>query len=411
MRTSALLFILALLLAACGGDSGPDTAATPTPEPTLTFEERVSFDAGLAQNPLRMAIRPTRTVAERLRTVLADVLEIPPSAVTAEALLRDDLGAPDNLAVLNESLDRDFGVTIRNPDAIQTVYDLERDVQNQLGSQISAALFQRTGLYVDVVIVDTYGEAFVDLCDSGSGVVTIPWLDGVTYKAALARNCGEPALQVAVTTGSESEFTPLVVVESTAEVTPDATAEPTVEPEEEPETRVGTAGVIIANRTLTSGGAGLDVVFNQTYCRLGYDDFYTWLLPLLLYKRNGIDLLRAPETIVDYADIETLVQAVADGDCAVTGVSEDDYARFVDFDGIRRLSTSITFPYGVFFYPLEVGLGVRLTLNDTLQVLADSRPLHLLLGQDNIITVVPDDFAELDQFMASAGLDFAQLGN
>jgi len=403
--------MVVLLLAACGGDSGPDAAPTPTPEPTLTFEERIEFDAGLAQNPLRMAIRPTRTVAERLRIVLVDVLEVAPSTVTANALLRDDLGAPDNLAVLNEALERDFGVTIQNPDAIQIVRDLERDVQRQLGEEVSAALFQRTGLYVDVVIVDTYGEAFVDLCDSGSGVVTIPWLDGVTYKAALERNCGEPALQVAITTGSEAEFAPLVVVESTAEATPDATAEPTAQPEDEPVTRVGTAGVIIANRTLTSGGAGLDVIFNQTYCRLGYDDFYTWMLPLLLYKRNGIDLLRAPETIVDYASIETLVRAVADGDCAVTGLSEDDYSRFADLEGIRRLSTSIAFPYGVFFYPLEVGLGVRLTLTETLQALADSRPLRLLLGQDSIVPVVPDDFAELDQFMASAGLDFAQLGN
>ena len=69
-RTAILAFSLfALILASCGGSNNSDdvpAVPTPTPEPTLTFEERTQFDAGLAQNPLRMVIKPVDAVPERI---------------------------------------------------------------------------------------------------------------------------------------------------------------------------------------------------------------------------------------------------------------------------------------------------------------------------------------------------------
>ena len=77
--------------------------------------------------------------------------------------------------------------------------------------------------------------------------------------------------------------------------------------------------------------------------------------------------------------------------------------------------TTVPFPFAVLMYPLEIQLGVRIALNDALVEIANesatAETLKLLLGQDSLVRVGPDDFAELTAFMENTGLDFAQLGN
>lgn len=462
MKRHSLLFMVILMtviIAACG-ETEPPTETAPVREPTLSFEERITYSSGRAENPLQMVIRPVKVVETRLYALLAAETGIPHSAILPETLLRDDLGLDERLADLNPALQRDFSMTVDKWDAedILTVADLLEYVQERIGEQVSRTLFRRTGLYIDLVMVEAYGDALYHLCDSDSGVVSVAWLDGITYTAAVAQSCGEPGLQAAIANIRDPEFesldfvrvpesTPEVTPEATAEVTPEATPEATAEatpdtdeplpptetpaptpttepspipePEEDespepitPTLQTGERGVIVVSGIL--GAQDLEVIRGRPFCRLGYTDFYSWFLPTLVMAQEDIDLQRAPSAIVDYPDTAALIQAVRTGECAATGLSQSVFDALDSSDGLSVAATTIEFPFGVFMYPLEVGLGVRLALNEHLALMAqdptESRPLRLLLGQDAIFPVEEGDFAVLAAFMQVSGYDFAQLG-
>jgi ABC-type phosphate/phosphonate transport system substrate-binding protein len=245
---------------------------------------------------------------------------------------------------------------------------------------------QKTSLSVQVVTVNRYAEALAALCGSGKGQVAIAWLDGITYAAANAQNCGLPVLQVKRDTKREVE--------------------------------TGASGQIIVSRTLGTGDIG--ALNGRTFCRLNVSDFYSWLLPSLVLKTKGIDVLRDVQSVSDYRDVPALVKAVASGDCAGAGVSEDVFTQYADQladvkDQVRVVDTTPSFPYDILLFPLEVQLGVRLTLTDTLMDIASNPDtagsLRTLLGQDSLSRVQPDDFNDLQKFMSDTGLDFTQLGN
>jgi ABC-type phosphate/phosphonate transport system substrate-binding protein len=270
---------------------------------------------------------------------------------------------------------------------IRPVNTLTREERDAAVDVLTTLIKDKTKLDIEVVTVIRYAEALAALCESGSGQVSAAWLDGVTYTAALAQNCGIPTLQVRRDTNREND--------------------------------TGEAGQIIVNGDL--GSTELSLVTGRTFCRIGYDDFYSWLLPVLVARSQRIDLLSVPSDVVDYEDVPSLVKAVADGDCAAAGISEDAFTRYEDEltevvrEGIRISVTSIAFPYDILMYPIEVQLGVRLSLNDALVEIAEdaetSEILRTLLGQDELAEVEPNDLAALTEFMNSTGFDFAQMGN
>jgi acyl carrier protein len=474
---TGIITIMLLALAACGALT--DEEPTPTPAPTLTAEERAQLPMGTADNPLRMVIRPVHTVPQRIEQVLIAELGVLPGRVGPDARLRDELEI-DSLDVLNPALRRDFSVEISGTDApdLNTVSDLVAYVQAALGDRVAAEMFDRTGIYFEVVTVPGYARALTEVCASGSGIVSIAWLDGLTYRAGVERNCGMPALEMAVSDAPRQEFELLAIpaapdepvgddeeAEATPEVTPETTPDPeetpeadgeveapdeavddepaddengdeeaavddeangedeneveatpevTPEPEDEPAAlRVGARGVIIADASL--GSSSLGVVQGRTLCRRGVDDFYSWFLPALILEQNGIDPVRAPEAIVDYADTRSLVGAVARGDCALAGLSEDAWRALEPVDGATVIQTTVPFPYGVLLYPLEIELGVRLSLNENLIALAEDedagRALRLLLGQDALVPTPTDELTLLNSFLSATGRNFQQLGN
>jgi hypothetical protein len=310
---------------------------------------------------------------------------------------------------------------------------------------VSETLFDRTGLYIEVVAVSTHGQALEALCDSGSGLVAIPWLDGLTYAAAEARNCGQPGLQVAaelpridpfpplavvdaeataeLITEAASDITPEVTAEVTAESTPEVTVAPTrtVEATEAPtavspadiepgELRTGMPGVVVADGAFSGGS--IFVVQERTFCHLGVDDFYSWLVPTLIMEANNLDPLRAVSTHREYDDLDALLAAVSSGECTATGMDQFTYES-LDSAGTTVVETTVPFPLGVLTYPLEVGLGTRLTLNEQLPALLedeeDGAALRLLLGADLLLPAEPADFDALNEFLDRTGLDFGAL--
>lgn len=250
---------------------------------------------------------------------------------------------------------------------------------------LEAAILDRSGVVVEVQLVERYAEALAALCESSGRQVSAAWLNAPTYAAARAQNCGLPALQVQQ--GTRRDL------------------------------RTAEAGSIIVR----DGGAIRDVrgLNGRSFCRLGYDDFYSWFAPLLVMRANGLDPVSALESVSDYDDIPALVRAVAEGDCDAAGIPESAltvYAGAIgdDADQVRSLLTTVPFPFDVLMLPVEVPLGKRLVLVDALEAIAgdpaDAVTLRALLAQNALVPVTDDDFADLLEFINSTGLDFTQLG-
>lgn len=411
--------MLILFLAACGGGTentdnpqqqptARSQPPTPTPAIALSFEERITFPAGQVENPIEMVIRRTDTIREMVFTILETEYDLSPTQFTPDDVLLDVI---DNTEILNDALIRELGFQVSFSGS-DTVDELVASAYQDVAGMISDEIFERTSLYVDVVLVQTYADALTALCESNLGVASIAWLDGVTYAAASALNCGQPALQIARLEG-ESALGEGEDASSVAESTPEATDEPITIAFDPRDIRTGTPALIIGNDNFSA--SNVNFIAGRTFCRLGLQDFYSWFVPVLLMEQANLDPLRAPEVIRDYEDITALVDAVAADECTATGISEDLFNALGDVEGVNVVMRTPPFPYGVLMYPLEVQLGVRLSLSDDLvalsQELEASRPLRLLLGQDVLVPVDTESLDALTTFLDATGYDFALLGN
>jgi ABC-type phosphate/phosphonate transport system substrate-binding protein len=260
------------------------------------------------------------------------------------------------------------------------VYSASPSTGTSAASRLETA-FEEAGLNVEILIRDRYAEVLAALCNSGSGQVAVAWLDGVTYAAARALNCGTPALLV------------------------------------ERDGEIGGSVEIVVN-----DGIGTDNIFSlrdANYCRVSYNDFDTWIAPSLVFSAEGLNPVTAFDTITDYPDTETLLQAVADGeDCDITSVAagtldDSDYAGLLD--QLRVIETSVAFPYNIFMIPLEVPLGTRLQLLQAFETIVDDNALagsmRALLGQEELVPMETDSLDDFHDFVDETGIDFAQLGS
>lgn len=80
----------------------------------------------------------------------------------------------------------------------------------------------------------------------------------------------------------------------------------------------------------------------------------------------------------------------------------------------KSLAESASIPYSVLVYPSEMPLAARTALENALtDLMADTaagKPLRDLLAADALAHVTEADFADLNDFIAAAGLDLARLG-
>ncbi len=297
-----------------------------------------------------------------------------------------------------------------------------------LEARLEDEILLASSVTVDIVLVERYADALAALCETGTPRLSVVWLDGLGYLAAQAQNCGEVVLRI------------------------------------RRDQRLGEAGVVLLNATLGTGNVAN--LIDNTYCRLGFDDFYSWLLPSLLFRARNIDPARF-EAIVDYDDTDALLTALARGDCAGAAVSQSRYNALVNGDdrraaAIRIGESSIRFPHDVLMYPNAIPLAARLSLTEGLQALdtdldADAStatpaatrtpdaegtaepestaeadmtatpqptsgapapaamPTNLLapfFGDGALIVqAAPEDFSELAAFIEETGLDIKELGN
>ena len=464
MQKVCWMLVVVLMLAACGGgDDAPevDGPIEPTPIVQLPDDVRVGYAPGTTENPIRMVMMPVDTVAQRIPLLLEEALEAQPPAYEGESSLRDDLGLSNNLSELTPLLLRDFNISVYSYDLenLQTVNDLVAFVENEIGEQVAASIFNTTGrLNFEVVLVENSGDALAALCDSGNGILSIAWLNAFTYAAALANRCGEPALLMAVGENRRDDFVniPRVIIveatpeaevtaevtaettaeaaaeaaaeataEATTEATAEVTAEPTIEPTIEPtptntpvpiveddfdpgDLSTVNPALIVLNADLGTSNVG--AINGRVFCRGGLQDYYGWLIPSVFMSQNSL----APVEIRTYADGQTRFDAVVSGECAAAAFSQDQ------LNSLNPAAVSIAeeidmLPYGILLYPIELDLGIRLDLTNTLPSIAadpvNGRNLRLLLGQEALVSIESGDLDDLDEYLASTGLDFSQLGN
>lgn len=255
---------------------------------------------------------------------------------------------------------------------------------SQTKLDLEEAILNYSSVTVDIIPVERPADALRALCDASEHVSAV-WVDGVAFSAALAQNCGEPIYVVQKRIDGELES--------------------------------GESGLIIMSRQVSSGV--LSNLDSKIFCRLGVDDFYSWLLPLMIFRANNVDPSRF-EAVVDYDDNEALIDAVASGECAGAGLSGLVYEEITDGDEELTDSISVAFgtpsiPYAVLMYPVEMQLGIRVSLTEGLERLIedddDAALLGAFLGQDDLLSVDGADFTEYDAFLDEVGLDFSILGN
>ena len=249
---------------------------------------------------------------------------------------------------------------------------------------LEQAILDYSSVTVDIVPVARPVDALQALCDS-SDTVSAAWVDRVSFSAALSQNCGEPILVVRKRIDGD-----LINGES---------------------------GLIILNRN--RGTTQLSVLNSRTFCRLSVNDFFSWLLPLMIFRANNIDPANF-EAIIDFDNEEGLVKAVAEGECTGAGLSTVVYNDIIEDNDELAESINLAFesppiPHAVLMYPVEMQLGIRVSLTEGVEQLADddsdSELLSLFLGQDDLQRFIIDEFAEYNAFLEEVGLDFSILGN
>jgi ABC-type phosphate/phosphonate transport system substrate-binding protein len=336
------MFSIVLLFGACDALGSAPTAVPPTATATPITDIRfipTAVPAGLPANPLQMVMLP-----------VSSSLYIEPE-VTVEP---------------------EIGEVVLPADSTQAELDLEE------------AILKYSSVTVDIIPAKSPADVLEALCNVTENVSAV-WVDGVSFTAALAQNCGEPIYIAQKRINNRLQN--------------------------------GEAGVVILNRNL--GSTQLSALYTRTFCRFAVDDFYSWLLPLMVFRANNIDPTNFGE-FVEYDNAEDLVNAVASGDCAGAGLSSLVYEDIVDGDEELSDDISVSFaspqiPFAVLMYPVEMQLGIRVSLTEGLKRLVDddddSELLRSFLGQDDLQVVELEDFADYDAFIDEVGLDFSILGN
>jgi len=249
---------------------------------------------------------------------------------------------------------------------------------------LEETLLNTTGVTLDVVLYENYADALAEFC-TASDESAVVWLDGFSYRAAIDLSCGDPALFI--------------------------------EREVDDDNRSGESTQLVFSGSL--GNTQISNLNGRVFCRLGFDDFHSWLMPTLILAQNNVstdDL----ESVVDYEDVDTLLEALVAGECAATGLSDVEVAeRITDNEELAQAvnigEPTAPIPYAVMLYPIEVQLGARISLTEGLIDLADDEEFTELmrpfLGQDDIERFETSDFSDFNTYIDELGLDFSQLGN
>ena len=202
------------------------------------------------------------------------------------------------------------------------------------------SLFASSGVAVQVVVAESESDALKLLCSNTTAEhAVVAWLDGIGYVSAYGRLCGQAQLLLSTGDG-DTQFGERV--------------ELIIRPE------LGTQQISAAE--------------GRTFCRVGYDDSYSWRIPQLWFAQVDFDIA-AIDTLEDVEDYQSIVDGVASDTCdlgAVPGSMVDALDEDIA-EAIIVAKTSPVLPYGVLVVPPGLPQQHRDALS---QVLVDASGSH-----------------------------------
>ena len=170
--------------------------------------------------------------------------------------------------------------------------------------------------------------------------------------------------------------------------------------------------MIVVNSALDIGSLG-DLI-GHSFCRLGYTDVYSWVLPELMLKTEGVSSIDLTE-IRDYSAVDIMLDDVASGTCDAAGLASSQFdAVNAARSSLRTLQQSVTIPYALLTVPPELPAAQAQALVAALVSIGNgSRAdmLKLLLDQERLVEVTDSDLSDLRSVINRAGVDLAQAGS
>lgn len=299
------------------------------------------------------------------------------------------------------------GFNSDNPIQIVIVPADPEQAGNVIG-EFEEQLEELTDVTITVMLAETQAEAAGLLCNSASGRQSAVWVNGMTYATSNLQNCGVGVLQAD---------------------TPDGTGE---------------EGVLLLN--IDYEDTGIAGAVEDTLCRISVDDLYSWTLPVIFYSIEGFSVLDIDD-VNELEDTDALIEAVASGNCAAVGMTEEAWETYLDEDetlgeNVIVAETSPVIPYKVFSFPFSMSLDaiedietalIRMdvasgrseieldnadsesteepddTSSDGLEV--NGEMMTILFGEGAFEQVDESDFTDLIDFLESSNINFSELGN
>ncbi|MFN8377331.1 MAG: PhnD/SsuA/transferrin family substrate-binding protein [Anaerolineae bacterium] len=268
-----------------------------------------------------------------------------------------------------------------NPVRFLIVTDATGRAANSAAAALRDALQEGTDLTMEVQLVSSDRDAVEALCNAFDGPQALALVSAPGYSAASALNCGFPLFLVQNDSDAVSR-----------DIVPIASEDSDIE-------------------TL-SGLTG------HTFCRLSATDLNTWQAPSLVMLAEGLPPTSTLKEVVDVADLDTLVEQVASGDCDAAALALDDYERIASSeqqDTITQLPQTLSLPLGVIMAANEFPLGMRQTLTEALRTFVRSTDgvgaLDALAGAAGLVPYTDGALDDWNAFIARTGIDFAGFQN
>lgn len=198
------------------------------------------------------------------------------------------------------------------------------------------AILEVSSVTVQITLARNNADALAALCATTPENVVVAFLDGFAWLAAEAQNCGDAVLRLQASN--------------------------------RPNAPIGEPVHILLNDSYRS--TDLTLLQGRAFCRLAVDDALSWLVPNLIFRSEGINVATF-DTIRNYPDYDTLLTALATGDCDGASLPQSLYRAYDTANDerigqVRIARTTPTLPYGVLVYPSQIPLAARLSLTEGL---------------------------------------------
>lgn len=310
---------------------------------------------------------------------------LPPPTVTRTPI-STELPTVAGIVPAGINADNPIQLVIVPPDLEQAQARVE-DLQEQVSTLTDIAL--------EVVVVPTQAQAFAMLCAANQGTLAMAWLDGMTYAAAHLQDCGIGVLQA------------------------------------ERDGISGERGLLLLDQQYEEGG--IAEAASETLCRLSYDNFYSWTLPVIFYATQEIAVLDIAN-VREVQDNDALIAELQRGQCAAIGMSETNWEGYLAAD--ETLAESVTvnarsplFPYHVLAAAYAIPLDIITELESMLLQLdqavgrsdenasdddateipltVDAELMTIFFGEGSLQVADQSQLDAVEDFLTESGINFA----